>query len=260
MGRLRRAELPKLLHAEWLKLRTIWMGPIMLGGTVGYTILQVVATILSAGRAQGTFGLGTVAGVRVVLASATRGFVFIAVLGILAMAGEFRHQTATGTFLAAPRRGWAVTAKLLLYTLVGLAFAAVATALTLAIALPWLAARQVHVPGLGHEVLLTVAGLLLSGALYGLLGVGVGALLRNQVAAVVIAVLWITLVDALLVGLAPVVGRWTPGGALAALTRAPVLRGATGYLPPWAGGLLLAAYGIAFAVAGTRLVVRRDVT
>jgi ABC-2 type transport system permease protein len=249
-----------LIAAEWLKLRTIWMGLLMLAGTVGYTILQVVAAILTAGRVQGTFELASSEGVRVVLASATRGLVFIAVLGVLAMAGEYRHQTVTATFLVTPDRGRAVTAKLLLYTLVGLAFAAVATAVALAIALPWLALKGVHVPGFGHELLLVVAGVLASGALYGLLGVGVGALVRNQVAAVVIAVLWITLADALLVGLAPAVGRWTPGGALAALTRTPATPGNAGYLPMWAGGLLLAGYGVAFAVVGTRLVVRRDVT
>ncbi len=250
----------RLIRAEWLKLRTIWMGLFMLAGAVGYTILQVVATMLTAGRVQGTFELSSSAGVRTVLGSPTRGFVFIAVLGILAMAGEFRHQTATATFLISPNRGRAVTAKLLLYALVGLAFAAVAVAVTLAIALPWLALEHVHVAGFGHEVLLIVVGLLVSGALYGVLGVGVGALIRNQVAAVVAAVLWMTLADALLVGLVPVVGRWTPGGALAALSRAPVARGSTEYLPLWAGGLLLAAYGVALAVAGTRFVIRRDVT
>jgi hypothetical protein len=250
----------RLIRAEWLKLRTIWVGLLMLAGTLGYTLLQALATILTAGRVEGTFPLDSSEGVRLVLAAPTRGFVFITVLGILAMAGEFRHQTVTGTFLQCPDRGRVVAAKLALLALVGVAFAALAIALTCAIALPWLAVKRVDIGGFGHDILLLVAGMLLAGALYGVLGVGVGALIRNQVAAVVVAVLWITLADALLVGLAPVVGRWTPGGALAALSLAPVTRGATRYLPLWAGGLLLAAYGVAFALAGTRFVVRRDVT
>jgi ABC-2 type transport system permease protein len=250
----------RLIRAEWLKLRTIWVALVMLAGTLGYTVLQTVATILTAGRVEGTFPLDSSEGVRLVLGAPTRGLVFIVVLGILAMAGEFRHQTVTGTFLVCPDRGRVVAAKLALLALVGLAFTALATALTCAIALPWLAVKRVHLGGFSHDILLIVVGLLLAGALAGVLGVGVGALIRNQVAAVVVAVLWITVADALLVGLAPVVGRWTPGGAVAALSLTPVTRGTTQYLPVWAAALLLAAYGVAFALAGTRFVVRRDVT
>jgi hypothetical protein len=53
----------------------------------------------------------------------------------------------------------------------------------------------------------------------------------------------------------PGLGRWLPSAAAAALTNP-----SGGHLSSWAGGLLLAAYGLAFAVVGTRLVMRRDVT
>lgn len=56
----------------------------------------------------------------------------------------------------------------------------------------------------------------------------------------------------------PEVRRWLPGGAAAVLTRSATYEG--GLLPMWAGGLLFAAYGLAFAMAGTRFVLRRDVT
>jgi hypothetical protein len=50
-------------------------------------------------------------------------------------------------------------------------------------------------------------------------------------------------------------GRWLPEGAASALTGASAAT-----LPMWVGGLLFAAYGLALALIGTRLVVRGDLT
>ena len=63
--------------------------------------------------------------------------------------------------------------------------------------------------------------------------------------------------DRLVVGVLhrPGLGRWLPSGAASALT-AP----GGGTLPGWAGGLVFAAYGLALALVGGRLVVRRDLS
>jgi hypothetical protein len=95
-------------------------------------------------------------------------------------------------------------------------------------------------------------------ALYAVLGTGLGALFRNQFAAMVVGVLWWQGgVEDLLLGVLrrPGLGHWLPDGAAAALT-AP----GDGTLAMWAGGLVLAAYGLALAMAGGRLVVRRDLS
>ena len=63
----------RLIRSEWLKLRTIWVGLLMLAGTLGYTLLQALATILTAGRVEGTFALESSEGVRSVLGAPTRG-------------------------------------------------------------------------------------------------------------------------------------------------------------------------------------------
>ena len=182
----------------------------------------------------------------------------VLVLGILAMAGEFRHGTITATLLAAPKRGQVVAAKMATYALVGLAFSAVSSVITLAVALPWLAAKDVEVSLFDREVVLVAIGLLLGTALYGLLGVSVGSLIRNPAAAVGIALVWSFVIEAILVGLVPEVGRWLPGGAGQGLARTSTTAGEL--LPMLGGGLLLAAYGLVFALVGSRFVVRRDIT
>jgi hypothetical protein len=88
--------------------------------------------------------------------------------------------------------------------------------------------------------------------------VGVGGLFRNQTVAVVVALIWVSVAESLLVGFLPEVGRWLPGGAASALTGVATASG--GLLPMWGGALLFTAYALAFATAGARLVTHRDIT
>ena len=90
------------------------------------------------------------------------------------------------------------------------------------------------------------------------LGTGLAALLRNQVAALIVGLLrWSQGVEQILAGLLkqPGLERWLPMGAAAALTRP-----GDGTLPMWAGALVLAGYGLVLALLGGRLLVRRDLT
>jgi ABC-2 type transport system permease protein len=248
----------RLIRTELLKLRTTRTVYWMLLGMLGFATLSVAGIIASTGRVEGTYELGTPEGLRTVINASSVGWVFVLVLGILAVTGEYRHGTITQTFLVTPDRGAVVIAKLIAYALAGLTFAVIASLLTLAIALPWLASKGIEVSLLDRDVSLVLLGVLLATSLYGSLGVGVGALIRNQVAAVVIALAWGFVVEGLLITLVPEVGRWLPGGAAAALTRKVNQSGEL--LPMWAGGLLFAAYASVFAAVGTRLMIRRDIT
>jgi ABC-2 type transport system permease protein len=180
-------------------------------------------------------------------------------LGILGMAGEFRHQTVTQTFLITPHRGRVVAAKLVAYPLAGIALALATLAFTAAVAAGWLAAKGItpslSLPMPAYVRMVGVA--LLGPALCGLVGVGVATLVRNQVAALVGTVVWVLVVEGLLLSLlnAPSLGKWLPSAAAAAITSP-----GGAHLSRWGGTLLLAAYALAFALAGTRLVVRRDIT
>jgi ABC-2 type transport system permease protein len=178
-------------------------------------------------------------------------------LGILGMAGEFRHQTVTQTFLVTPDRGRVVAAKLVAYPLAGIALALSILAFTAALATAWLAAKGITPSLLDARLGRVLLGAVLAAGLCGLVGVGVAALVRNQVAALVGVVVWVLLVEGLLMSLlhAPSMARWLPSAAAAALTNP-----GGGQLSRLAGALLLAGYALALAAVGTRLVVRRDIT
>jgi hypothetical protein len=247
----------RLVRAEFTKLATTRVIYGMAAAMAAFAVLTVVAGATAAGT-QGNPSLSAdslpmlVAGPVVVLAGAAL------LLGILGMGGEFRHQTVTQTFLVTPDRGRVVAAKLVAYPLAGIALALATLAVTAAVGAGWLVAKGIT-PSLLDARLGRVVGVALLGAgLCGLVGVGVGALIRNQVAALVGTLVWVLVVEGLLVSLlnAPTLGKWLPMAAATAAISSP----GGAHLSRLGGTLLLAAYGLAFALVGTRLVVRRDIT
>jgi ABC-2 type transport system permease protein len=154
-----------------------------------------------------------------------------------------------------------VGAKLATYGLVGAAYGLARIAVTVAIALPWLASKDIHLVLGGGEVAFTLAGMIAAMAILGMAGVGLGALLREQVAAVVGLLVWMFVVERMLTSFAAL-QSWTiylPGQAQEALSGSVLLTNQR-LLQPWQGGLVLAAGGIALPLAGTSLAMRRDVT
>jgi len=246
-----------LVRAEVLKLRTtrVFLG--LCAATVAFTVLGVVAGVLSAGS-SGNPPLGSAASVRNIFGSGGPAGLFALVLGILAVTGELRHGTITQTFLVTPRRPRVVVAKLVAMVVAGVALGVLAAAVTIAVAWPWLAAKDVSVSLFSSDVAPVMGAVIVSTALFGVIGVGVGALVRNQIAAVVVALIWEFVFEPILVGVVPSVGKWLPGGAARGLTRETLQSGSL--LPAWGAGLVLVAYGLVFAAAGAQLLVRRDVT
>ena len=247
----------RLVKAELLKLRTTRTARTLLALAAAGAAALVALVLLLAGR-PGQPELGTDALRQLVLVPAQPLTLAALVLGILGMTGELRHGTATSTFLVTPVRGRVVAAKLAAAAATGLAMALVASAAVFAVGLPWLRAKGIEVTVADAGLLARVAGLAAAVALFAVLGVGLAALLRNQVAAVIVGLLWWSQgVERILVAVLhqPGLERWLPRGAASALT-AP----GDATLPMWAGGLVFAAYGLVLALAGGRLVARRDLT
>jgi len=244
----------RLVRAEFTKLATTRLIYGMAAAMAAFAVLTVAANILDRQGAPplSAYSLPVLVAAPVTLLSGAA-----LLLGILGMAGEFRHQTVTQTFLVTPDRGRVVAAKLVAYPLAGIALALATLAVTAAVAAGWLAAKGIT-PSLPYAPLGRMVGVVLLGAaLCGLVGVGVAALVRNQVAALVGVAVWVLVVEGLLMSLlhAPSLGKWLPSAAAAAITSP-----GGGHLSRLGGSLLLAGYALALALAGTRLVVRRDIT
>lgn len=188
-----------------------------------------------------------------VSASAT----FLALLfGVIGVAGEYRHGTITPTFLATPVRHRVLTAKLIAYAGAGLLLGVFAVVVTFAMALPWLAAKNVDYDLGDRDVLLFLVGMLAAAALWGALGVAFGSVVPNQVGAMVVTFIWLLIVENIVAGLLPDVARFTPGKAAEGLMRVD----ASEPLAMWAAAAVTLAYITALAAIGATLVMRRDVT
>jgi ABC-2 type transport system permease protein len=243
----------RLVEAEWLKLRTTRF----LWATVPTLVLLsavAVAGLVLSSEVAGVALLEPTEGVRqAALHLTSTGAVLVIVLGIIISAGEYRTQTATDTFLTTPLRSRVVAAKLAIGAILGLALGALSAAVGLPVAYLLFEAEGVSFPTGSEEVWLTLGGVVLYGALFGVLGVAFGSLVRNQTVAIVSALTLVLLIEQLLAQTADSVARWFPGNAGAAVVRTP-----GEFLEPGAGAGVLLAYALVIALAGTIVVVRRD--
>jgi ABC-2 type transport system permease protein len=250
----------ELVRSELLKLRTIRSFWWTVGATIALVPVTVAITISNAGRSTALISapLDSTDGFRNVIAGSASGGILMVIIGIVVVAGEFRFNTVTGTFLVTPRRWQVVRAKLIATTIVGVAVGVAASALCLAVALPWLSTRHVGISSHVADIVLVVCGGVVSTALAGVFGVGIGALVVNQTVAIVVTLLWMLLLETLLTNALPGVARWFPGAAANAVTGVTPANG--GLLPIWGAALLLIAYAGTFAALGSRFVVQRDIT
>lgn len=250
-----------LIRSELRKLRTTQVWLWLLVGMAALTALFVLLTILNDGSERNpTPRLFTPEGQRNLFSMSAAAGLFSIILGIIGITAEYRHQTVTPTYLMVPRRSRVVLAKLVTYALVGLLYGVVTSVVVIAMAVPWLNAKHIDVSLTSNQIPLVLVAALAVVAIYGIVGVGLGALVRNQVAAVVLTLVYLLVVENLIQNLPWIKNyyKFIPGGAASAITQGFV--GNTTLLHPWQGGLLLTAYGIGFAAIASWLTIRRDVT
>ena len=240
------------LRSELLKLRTTRTVPLVAAGAVLLAVFGVAVESIS--RDADALAL-EVTQRDVLSAGATVGVFAATLVGILAVTSEFRYGTIRPTLLAEPRRRVVIGAKLAACAaagvLVGLACVAASFAVTHAV----LAARGIE-PGLTAEHVLVLAlGPVGAAVLSAAAGVAVGALFRNQVAALAALAAYALAVDAVLFGALPEAGRYLPGKAGDALAGRPDEL----LLAPGAGAAVLAAWALVLVVAAVLRTERSDV-
>lgn len=249
-----------LLRSEARKVTTtkLWWG--MLLGSMAFAALGVVSQIATNGLKNNPASpLNDPVTQRAIFSSAVSGYLFSVVVGIILITAEFRHFTSRPTFLLEPRRGRVIAAKLLVASAVGLLYGFADVAVSVAITVPWLSAKGVSVGWLSNGLVIVMVGALFVIAIFAVVGVGVGVLMRSQVAAVITTLAYLFVVEPL-ISVIPVIKdayRYLPGAAGGALTG--VSRNQVTLLSNWQGGLVLLGWGLLFAFLGWLLTVRRDI-
>ncbi len=245
-----------LIRAEFLKIRTTQVWFWLLLAAVALTALLVIAPLASTGQVSSprdVFDLFTASGTS---------YVVVFVLGVLGVTTEYRYQTITPTVLATPSRWTLVTGKMIVYALLGALYALICIIVQLAIALPWLSAKNVHITGESHLVRALV-GVFVVVTLFGIIGLGFGALIKNQIVAVSVGVIFLLILQNILsvIPRVKVVYPFTPGGAVAGILslRRNAFDGVT--LLPFAGGVVvLLLWAFIPAILGAMFTLTRDIT
>jgi ABC-2 type transport system permease protein len=245
-----------LLRSELLKQRTTRSSLSLLLWMVGVVALVVLLHVFGPGAGTLTprdnqmkvLGWGT-----------SVSALFASLLGAMSITGEIRHGTIRPTFLATPKRTRVIIAKVAASALAGVVVGLLAEALAAAMESAGLAARGIDIALRAEDYAQLLAGGAVAAALWAAIGVGVGALVRNQVGAVAGLCLWLLIVETALIGNVPSAGKFAPGASAGALAGAIQTQTAAHLLGPALGVLLLAAYAAAAVGGGAVATARRDV-
>ncbi len=243
----------RLLSAELIKLRTTRTFAALAGLAV-FTSLVITGLVASLTEPSAEDVLTEVF-------TTDTSSLFILLLAVIGITGEWRHRTITSSLLAAPDRLRFLAAKTLAFAAAGVAMSLAIAVAVAALGLTILSIRGLPTPSVADLGAQAGRNALVA-ALLGAFGVGIGALARNQVAAIIGVLLVMFAVEPVLFALAPDVGRFGPFNALPpaaqGLDAEDVAAGDVEFLAPGVAVLLLLAWiGAAFA-AGAALLRRRD--
>jgi ABC-type transport system involved in multi-copper enzyme maturation permease subunit len=239
------------LRAEVLKVRSTRTTLGLVLGMAALILLFVILTALLTSvnemsqrdQQRDLYSIGSFAGL------------FAALAGIMLVTGEYRFGTIRPTYLFTPKRSIVLAAKVAASLIAGFVFALIGEVLSVGVGEVILHERSIPDALTHHDYSLLTIGTLIGTALWGAIGVGLGMIVRNQVGAIIGILAWGFVIQNLLFGLAPSVGRWTPDSAqngMMGMTDSHLL-------DPVPGAVVLIGWTIAICIAGAIMAARRDV-
>jgi ABC-2 type transport system permease protein len=242
------------IRSEWIKLRSARSNFVLLilatAEPVAMTLLLAFTVQPEDVTAEDTFGL--------LLVGDYIGQLLLGVLGVLVIGQEYRHTTIRVTFTADPKRTRVMTAKAVVVAATGLVVGGVATVFSYVLGNAILTSRDMELVLEGSTQLRALAGAVILFALYGLVGLGLGAVIRATAGAITLLVVWPLIVESIISGFFPKVGRWLPFTAGSQLMSTSSTFDPAEALTPRSGGLLFTFFALVVLLVGSGLVVRRD--
>ena len=262
----------RLVRIELVKLRTVRATYGLLATTALLTAIIATAEASRAGSGS-VASLATASGLTAVTTLTGWAMLLAAVLGVMISAGEFRHATATLTYLASPHRGRVLAAKAAAAACAGAIFGLIGALVATGIGIAFAA-------GSGQPIALSTtalighgAGAILGAALLAALGVALGSLLRSQLAGIIGVLVWALIIEPIIGGLFTTVRPYLPYTTATTLAGAPLGAGPGGFrvavhhgsavagpLPFAAAAVLLLAITVLLSAAAFETTVQHDIT
>ena len=239
------------LRAELLKIRSTRTTIGLLVGLVALALLFTILTCTLSPLSQvvteqdqlSLLSFGSIAGV------------FAALAGVMLFTSEYRFGTIRPTLLFSPSRSHVMGAKIVAGVLSGLAFGAIGEGLVFSIGLIILKFRGVTIVMSGATITELVVGAVVGTAIWGAIGVALGAIVSNQVGAVISLLAWGFVVENLVFGFLPKIGRFLPVHASDSMMGQIEIK----LLPGNVGTLVVVGWAVVLTGIGAWMLRRRDV-
>jgi ABC-type transport system involved in multi-copper enzyme maturation permease subunit len=188
------------------------------------------------------------------------------VVGIATVGSEYRYGTLASSYLATPHRVQMLLGKAVALLIFGVIFGIASVAAGMLVSIPFVlgngGAFLLDQPETWRSIILGVCSI----ALWTLIGMGIGILIKNMLVALVVGILLGFLVEPI-VSVVFFLKRWDqllnlmPSGATNAMLEitSPALFAGHHPSPWWIAALVLAAWCLLPALAGVLSAARRDV-
>ena len=209
------------MNAEWIKFRSIFANWVLVAIAIAFPIIVAILVGSFSDVTTESFGRAGASGDLTELVTGTS-IVTVFLLGsaaTISLTAEFAHGTIKPTYAATPNRLRVLLAKLSVNSIVILLTTAVTVVLAWLVGSIILSSRGeslsfTEVP----EIRSAMIGVVVLAIIVGWFGVGVGLVIRNQPASVVMVVLWPLLIEGLItlaLSLSGVdnAGKWLPYSA-----------------------------------------------
>ena len=198
---------------------------------------------------------------------AISGYLFVMILGIAIIGNEYQNGQAISTFLATPKRIKVLYAKLVIAAGAGVFLMVISTLLGFIGAYFGLH-HYPHAKTSPTVFLNLMIAAIVSGAVIAVMGVSIGALIRNMKIAQAGSIIWLSIVEKLIVVFWATGGKYLPSGLIIGMMNININLKSTKklfsistseYFGPVICVVLLLVYAAIFAAVGSWVSLRRDI-